>query len=540
MKYCFLLLAFFCTMASSYGQLRYSRILQDTALGQSMFEQVYKLDAHYIIDGRFIPRGIREYNRIFAKVDENGNIIKLSPKSDSLSSSSVAFNYHMIKMNNNELGLDITYWPTGHSAKTVLIKINKELDITDTVFFRDDLDDTVQLYNYGFDQLPDNRYIAIKSQSKEVIIDGKILEKQFPAVRWFDTTGLMIRSQDQYNPLDALIGTAIGLISVNNHIYVAGKYQDGTKFDRNAPHLNILQGYYIRKLTLDGVPIDSFISPVSEFAHLIDFTVLASGSLFLHINELIPTQIGNNGVVNWETREAFAYLDKNFKRQWYITKGNGLPAAYDGIFYFDIKESSNRDGLVAVGYNPQFDSTKLSIDSTTTYGYIIKFDYAGNKLWDRKLIHAPLKPLKYFVLQKITPTEDNGYFAVGHYVANNWVYSADYFETGGWYVKLDEFGCLVPGCQTVPTKEEESQTIDVTSYPNPCGNLLKIRVYQWQIDEAQMEIYDMMGIMRKSIKLQALADAQYTIDVSDLTPGQYVYHVRSKDQKRAVGKFIKI
>ena len=125
-------------------------------------------------------------------------------------------------------------------------------------------------------------------------------------------------------------------------------------------------------------------------------------------------------------------------------------------------------------------------------------------------------------------------------MANNWVYSADYFETGGWYVKLDEFGCLVPGCQTVPTKEVESQTIDVTSYPNPCGNLLKIRVYQWQIDEAHMEIYDMMGIMRKSIKLQALADAQYTIEVSDLTPGQYVYHVRSKDQKRAVGKFIKI
>ncbi len=64
---------------------------------------------------------------------------------------------------------------------------------------------------------------------------------------------------------------------------------------------------------------------------------------------------------------------------------------------------------------------------------------------------------------------DGGIVAAGERI--DWF--TDYPQQG-WLLRLDSYGCLVPGCQTVGVKENEDVSHYLSLYPNPFSDQLQI------------------------------------------------------------------
>ena len=97
-------------------------------------------------------------------------------------------------------------------------------------------------------------------------------------------------------------------------------------------------------------------------------------------------------------------------------------------------------------------------------------------------------------------------------------------EAKGWLVKLDEYGCLVPGCQLVPTQdisEGKPPGISVSVYPNPVSDMLN--VYSWSPympKHALLRIVSSSGqVVRESPVTRS--DLTSMIPVGDLAAGVY-------------------
>ena len=106
-----------------------------------------------------------------------------------------------------------------------------------------------------------------------------------------------------------------------------------------------------------------------------------------------------------------------------------------------------------------------------------------------------------------------------------------------WLLKVDQYGCLVPGCQngdTVSVTEETSQN-ELLIYPNPSSDVLFI--YDDQGGESKYTINDIKGntIRKWSGNLK---DHTYIVQLHDFSPGVYI--VSRVDEKGVVrsGKFV--
>jgi len=123
----------------------------------------------------------------------------------------------------------------------------------------------------------------------------------------------------------------------------------------------------------------------------------------------------------------------------------------------------------------------------------------------------------------VVETPDGGFAAVG--VAE---VSPGYVSDDTWVVKVDQHGCLVPGCHLVGVEELEAKGGRMMVYPNPVRGVLNVYLetspptpLRGRGEQPILSLTDMQGRTVKQWRVGG-EPTTYMADVSGLEAGVYV------------------
>lgn len=243
--------------------------------------------------------------------------------------------------------------------------------------------------------------------------------------------------------------------------------------------------------------------------------IIASGSVALPYGSEYPYItpsvfcLSPQGEVLWET-----FFDELYG---YNSKARTLIQCPDG------------SGYVVVGY---FDK----------YGWIGKVSPQGDSLWMRTYTFPTDSPQPelFHIFYDVHAVPDGGFILCGESHE-----SYTYNTTGqyGWLLKLDEYGCLVPGCQfmddvsTAIRQTEESST-RIKIYPNPTSDFLNLWYFLPQKPtEAQLLIYNSSGQKVCQQKLPDFQTHTFILAVYDWPAGTYFLQISERGKNLSSSSF---
>ncbi len=170
-------------------------------------------------------------------------------------------------------------------------------------------------------------------------------------------------------------------------------------------------------------------------------------------------------------------------------------------------------------------------------GWLMKLDTDGNELWENKYhyFNNNESPGPISTLYDFQQTSDGGIVCAGSAFG---VFNHSDF----WLLKLDEYGCEIPGCH-VGIKEKEN-TGKVFVYPNPAKEKIFVSIkssnQQHAFKEAVLKIYDVAGkeIYTQTSTLNTSAYSEYFVNTSAFEIGIYFYKVTTGNQILGTGKIM--
>jgi hypothetical protein len=151
------------------------------------------------------------------------------------------------------------------------------------------------------------------------------------------------------------------------------------------------------------------------------------------------------------------------------------------------------------------------------YGQIRKIDADGNEIWYRRYTHTDGIDCWF---NDVTPTSDGGYILTG-------LLGGDQdlgIEQDMWAMKVDSFGCLVPGCQFVHVDENNPAALSV--YPNPCDDFINVYVESLNLDQCELQLYDTQGKLVRNAAVNN-SGSTWIIESSTLPEGLYVLQLHA-------------
>ncbi len=187
-----------------------------------------------------------------------------------------------------------------------------------------------------------------------------------------------------------------------------------------------------------------------------------------------------------------------------------------------------------------FAGGKWSDEQNRRIGWLVKLDADGNEIWERnpEFVDTRLVNQATCRLYDFKQTSDNGFICAGSAFGFGNGLTSDY-----WIIKLDEYGCEIPGCH-VGIKEKKN-TGKVFVYPNPAKEKIFVSIkssnQQHAFKEAVLKIYDVAGkeIYTQTSTLNTSAYSEYYINTSNFPNGIYNYIVTSNNELIGKGKFLK-
>lgn len=211
-------------------------------------------------------------------------------------------------------------------------------------------------------------------------------------------------------------------------------------------------------------------------------------------------------------------LNSDFEEEWEIELGEYTILSYLG---FNQIKPINDSEYVAVGFHT------TSEDYQT--GVLVKFNLSGEKIWERRYRKIPKygSDIAQHRLYDVDITPDNGFVMVGD--AINHYETEDLPGQKAWLIKVDSFGCLVPGCHELDLGISENITNyeSVQVYPNPATNSLFYYHHQDNFDPVQVTIFSANGQTVQTWQINT-NDITCEVDVSDFQVGMYILKVTDK------------
>ena len=152
------------------------------------------------------------------------------------------------------------------------------------------------------------------------------------------------------------------------------------------------------------------------------------------------------------------------------------------------------------------------------YGYVLKIDPDGNTIWYRKYTQTEGNWCFFY---DVIQTSDGGYFLTGSLSPD----SDLGLNQDIWGLKLDDMGCLVPGCDTLISVGENKLNTSFSVYPNPTTQFVNVYISSANAgSKIQFELTDLQGRLVKSF-LPRLTEATYMLDVEELPAGVYLLNM---------------
>lgn len=298
------------------------------------------------------------------------------------------------------------------------------------------------------------------------------------------------------------------VLCLENGGYIIG----GSLSNHNFVNNNFIFRTYIFQVDSLGEVEWEYLSPEGELQNsAFGMLPTSDGGLVIASGKGVEYVSGPNSLLEWRHYVYKIDSDRNF--EWGVDIRDSLPYA-ENIFTKLIAPSDG-SGYVAVGliYNVNYEETGWDLN-----GLIAKVSTEGDSLWIRRYNYVE-SPADYHIFYDVEETADGGFIMVGQ--------ATDHF-TGGesplqqaWIVKVDEYGCLVPGCQLIDNVSEPVIDLKLSLYPNPARDYLNVFYYDpAHRGEVNFCIVDVQGKLMQAFSSR-FNDITHIIPLSGYPAGQY-------------------
>jgi hypothetical protein len=150
---------------------------------------------------------------------------------------------------------------------------------------------------------------------------------------------------------------------------------------------------------------------------------------------------------------------------------------------------------------------------------LLKTDIYGNPVWYRETNMFPSDTGdKGMIVSSFIVTPDSGFLLSGEYENRYGQLSGGEYWQKAAILKLDKYGCFIPGCHKSGQITPITKSISLKIYPNPVSNTLIIPV----LEDADYEIFNVNGgiVMKGRVSNE--------IDISKLKTGIYILKITSE------------
>ena len=229
-------------------------------------------------------------------------------------------------------------------------------------------------------------------------------------------------------------------------------------------------------------------------------------------------------------------LDRDLNYVW-ETKAGTIKRA-GSVAYRSIIASTDGEGVVAAG------NAVDTIDGEDYfYGVITKVNWEGDSIWTRYYVLENDYPISKHsnYIWRVRSASDGGYVTIGEiiFVPGSPI---DPFIQQIWFLKTDEYGCVVPGCH-LPSSLDDDPVLKtryyIKTYPNPVEDFLNIFVQMpSHIGTWQIRITDFAG---KQVYIQTaeLVEMNFILKTEQWPVGPYLVSVFQEGQLVGSVKVIK-
>ncbi len=333
--------------------------------------------------------------------------------------------------------------------------------------------------------------------------------------QWSKTYGASNRNEYPYSIADTGDGLVIGASRSNGNI----------------TNQNYIVQDYIFKVDYEGNVLWSYYSPANVLSKLDDILVIQEGSILVISADGIEVPI-NPGMSEVQYHPKVYKLSADREMLWERSLKDSLPAeAFLNNLEANI-ELSDGSGYVVAGNMYEHQTQGVGLLS----GVIAKLSPEGALLWKHYLRWGYDRAEAHY-LYDIAETPDGGFILAGQVNDRGDPVKATFQQA--WLLKVDEQGCLVPGCLQLSKAEEAPATAampQVLLWPNPVQEVLS--VYCQAQSELQLEIWDMQGRMWRRCS-SGLPQVSLALDVAELPAGQYVLRYRDEAGQMGSTPFVK-
>lgn len=216
-----------------------------------------------------------------------------------------------------------------------------------------------------------------------------------------------------------------------------------------------------------------------------------------------------NGVSDYFNYNWYATkIDRNRNIIWRILIPSTTESPAEACRFWNILKLKDNVSYITMGmdfkYEPRY------------FGWLAKFSDDGQLIWTRKYNVEDRKSIGYEIRDLAEDTNGN-LIAVGERLQWDTI---GFNAQQAWLMKLDQYGCLTPGCHLVSTKDKYKEDFYLKIYPNPASDFISFYIDEYT-KLNQYCIRDVKGQLVKEVR-SLLPDIHYVIHTHDFPSGMYI------------------
>jgi Secretion system C-terminal sorting domain len=298
------------------------------------------------------------------------------------------------------------------------------------------------------------------------------------------------------------------------------------KNNQNTNLKNFTSRTYIFKVDSLGNVVWEYLSPQGQLRDVAYSMVKTpDGGLVVASGKGIEYEVNSN--VSYLLWKGYLFkLNANHQQVW----GRELRGtSYDiGMSFIKVVTATDGGGFTAYGRVVE----DVSVGTEQVGSWIVKVSNQGDSLWARYYTFFDGHDRRPTPVDfKATP--DGGYIVAGQ--------TEEGLETFGWLMKLDSFGCLIPGCNANDgpnATTEEQVELKLAIYPNPTSDFLNFELRSPRLPQsASFRIVDAMGKLVKELQSNSPRDT-FIVPVREWASGVYWLQYLEEGEVRAVERFV--